>query len=309
VRAGRVLQLSRPSGATKLAAVIGDPVRHSLSPVLHNAAFEATGLDWVYVALHVPAGAGRSAVDAMRTLGIAGLSVTMPHKAAVAGAVDRLTPSAERLGAVNTVVRRGSDLVGDSTDGQGFLDALGAETGVDPTGRRALVLGTGGAARAVCLALAGAGVASLGVVGRRPEAVAAVVALCNGRFRSGSVRGGAVRAGPARAGSIDEVDGAELVVNATPVGMGGAPEGLPFGLDTSRLGSGQVVVDLIYHPAASELVVAARARGATATNGVGMLVHQAGHQFTLWTGVQAPLEVMAGAARRVMAERERTGGV
>ena len=216
--------MKAPTAATRLAGVIGDPVGHSLSPVLHNAAFEALDLDWVYVAFPVPAGQGAAAVAAVRTLGLAGLSVTMPHKAEVARAVDRLTPVAERLGVVNTVVARGEEIYGDSTDGAGFIDALRADEGFDPAGRRCVVLGTGGAARAVCLALAGAGASAVIVVGRRPDAVADCVAL----------------AGPAgRPGTVEEVDGADLVVNATPVGMdlpstgAGAGQLLPFALDVA----------------------------------------------------------------------------
>ncbi len=142
-----------PTAGTHVAGVVGDPVGHSLSPVLHNAAFSALGVDWVYVAFPVAAGRGAEAVAAMRTLGIAGLSVTMPHKPDVAGAVDRLTPVAARLGAVNTVARvargagalgaEGDELVGDNTDGDGFVDALRVDEGWDPAGRRCVVLGAG----------------------------------------------------------------------------------------------------------------------------------------------------------------------
>ncbi|HLK43708.1 MAG TPA: shikimate dehydrogenase, partial [Thermoleophilia bacterium] len=133
--------------------MIGDPVRHSLSPVLHNAAFAAVGLDWVYVALDVREGDVVAALAGARAMRFEGLSVTMPHKETVALAVDRLSPVAARLGAANTVVRRGDDLVGDSTDGEGFLDALRQDEGIEPAGGRFAVLGAGGAARAVILAL------------------------------------------------------------------------------------------------------------------------------------------------------------
>ena len=279
------------SAATRVAGVIGDPVSHSLSPTLHNAAFAALGLDWVYVAFPVAAGRGADAVAAVRAMGIAGLSVTLPHKAAVAGALDRLTPVARRLVAVNTVIRDGDDLVGDSTDGAGLVDALRDDEGWVPEGRRCLVLGTGGAARAVSLALAGAGAAEVAVVGRRPEAAASTVELCGGVGR------------PA---SVDEVDRFDLVVNATPVGMrrptlGGGGDSLPFDLDAKRLGPGQVVVDLVYRPPVTPLVTAARARGAVAVNGLGMLIHQAGRQLRAWTGMAAPLDAMSAAALAAIA--------
>jgi shikimate dehydrogenase len=272
-----------------VAAVIGDPVRHSLSPVLHNAAFAALGLDWAYVALPVAAGQGRAAVEAMRVLGIEGLSVTMPHKADVAGAVDRLSAVAERLEAVNTVVRVGARLVGESTDGDGFMDALRADHGFDPAGRRCLVLGSGGAARAVVLALAGAGAAGVVVAARTP----------------GRARQAAALAGPVgRVGDVAEAGEAEVVVNATPVGMAGGPEAplaLPLGLDPGLLGPGQVVVDLVYRPAVTPLVAAARARGAMAANGLGMLVNQAARQFRMWTALDPPLEAMSAAAVAALA--------
>ena len=286
-----------PLGTTSVAAVIGDPVGHSLSPVLHNAAFAALGLDWVYVALRVPAGSGAAAVRAVRTLGLAGLSVTMPHKTDAARAVDRLTPTAARLGSVNTVVPVGDELVGDSTDGAGLLDALRADRSFEAAGHRCVVLGTGGAARAVCAALGEAGAASVVVVGRRNAAAASCAALAGA--------GG-------RVGPVDEVDGADLVVNATPVGMDADADGtgdrnagqvaavpadavLPFELDARRLGPGQLVVDLVYAPPVTPLLRAARARGASGVNGIGMLVHQAGRQLTAWTGLVAPLDVMSAA--------------
>ncbi len=271
-----------------MAGVIGDPVDHSLSPALHNAAFEALGIDWVYVAFPVPAGQAAAAVAAVRALGLSGLSVTMPHKADVASAVDRLTPVAARLGVVNTVIVSDGDLTGDSTDGPGFVDALRADEGWDPDGRDCVVLGAGGAARAVCLALGQSGARSVVVAGRRPDAVSACAALAG-------------RAG--RVGTVEEVAAAELVVNATPVGMRLATIGtpppepaLPLDLDPASLGSGQLVADLIYAPTITPLLAAARARGAAAVNGLGMLLHQAGRQVEAWTGHPAPLDAMSAAA-------------
>jgi shikimate dehydrogenase len=271
-----------PTGETRLAGVIGDPVRHSLSPVLHNAAFTAVGLDWVYVALPVPSGQAVAALEGARALGIEGLSVTMPHKAAVAEAVDRRSDVASLLGSVNTVVRRNGHLVGESTDGEGFLRAAREGASFEPAGRRCLVVGSGGGARAVILALARAGASRVVVAGRTPSRVAVAAAL----------------AGPVgRVGQTAEAGDADLVVNATPVGMAGHETGpattLPVPVE--RLGPGQVVVDLIYHPPATALVEAARARGATAIGGLGMLVHQAALQFELWTGCPAPVPAMWGA--------------
>ncbi|HEX6477139.1 MAG TPA: shikimate dehydrogenase [Acidimicrobiales bacterium] len=290
-----------PTGATRLAGVIGDPVRHSLSPALHNAAFSALGLDWAYMAFPVPAGRARDALVGAAALGIDGLSVTMPHKSAVAEALDRCSPTAAMLGAVNTVVRRHDELVGESTDGQGFLDGLRSEPGFDPSGRRCVVIGAGGAARAVVLALAQAGAAEIVVVNRTLD-----------RGRAAAALAGAV----GRTGQAAEIGDMDLVVHATPVGMtagstsAGSTSAGATSVDAStdqapllepdRFGPGQVVVDLVYHPATTALIEAARRQGATAVNGMGMLVHQAALAFELWTGRDAPLAVMRAAATEVL---------
>jgi shikimate dehydrogenase len=285
-----------------VAAVIGDPVTHSLSPALHNAAFAALGLDWVYVAFPVAAGQGLAAVAAMRTLDLAGLSVTMPHKSDVVGGLDRLAPTAAQLGVVNTISwassAAGALLEGDSTDGAGFLDALRGDDGFEPAGRRCVILGAGGAARAVTLALAEAGAGSVAVVGRRQEAAAACAGL------AGAV-GQALTPGFSGAdGSklIEVVRDADLVVNATPTGMASG-EGLPFALDPTVLHRGQFVVDLIYAPATTPLLGAARSRGAATTNGLGMLINQAARQVGIWTGRPAPVEAMSAAALAALSHR------
>jgi shikimate dehydrogenase len=289
-----------------VAGVIGDPVRHSLSPALHNAAFTALGLDWVYVAFPVAAGQGPAAVEAMRALELAGLSVTMPHKSAAAAAVDRLAPTASRLGAVNTISwaasAGGGALEGDSTDGAGFLDALRDDDGYDPAGRACVVFGAGGAARAVTLALADAGAASVCVVARRADAAAACAGL------AGPV--GHALAAARSAGGTDldgVVEAADLLVNATPVGM--LPgDALPFRLDPARLHRGQFVADLIYAPATTPLLASARARGAGTANGLGMLINQAARQVAIWTGRPAPVEAMSAAALAALAHRGRAEG-
>jgi shikimate dehydrogenase len=277
------------TGRTRVAAVIGDPVRHSLSPAIHNAAFQALGLDWVYVALEVPTGEGRAAVKAMRTLGIDGLNVTMPHKSDVAKAIDVLTPMAKALGAVNTVVPTTKGLLGDSTDGEGFVNALRADEGVDVAGKRFLVLGAGGAARAVVKAVTDAGAKEVVVVARREEPAKACVKLA-----------GAI----GRIGSADEAGDVDVVVNATPVGMGEVvafPGTADVPIDPERLGTGQLVVDLVYQPLVTPLVAAARERGVLAVNGVGMLIHQAALAFRLWTGEDPPLEAMSAGALAALA--------
>ncbi len=275
------------SGHTRLAVVIGDPVRHSLSPAIHNAAFAACGLDWVFLACEVAEGRVPQALAGAVALGIEGLSVTMPHKAAVADAVDELSPTARRLGAVNCVVRTGDRLVGHSTDGDGFVDALAAEAGWEPAGARCLVLGAGGAARAVVLALADGGAAEVAVANRTPQRAVAAAALAGDR---------------GRVAAASEAGGFDLVVNATPLGMTGhGGNALP--VDPALLGSEQLLVDLIYEPAETALLAVARSRGVRACNGVRMLVHQAARAFELWTGTDAPTDAMTAATTEALARR------
>jgi shikimate dehydrogenase len=272
------------SAATRVAGVIGDPVRHSLSPLLHNTAYRELGLDWVYVAFEVPEGATAGALAALRVLGLEGLSVTMPHKTAAAAACDSLSSDAAVLGSVNTVTREPDGrLSGDSTDGPGFLRAL-RDAGHDPGGREALVLGAGGAARAVVLALGRAG-ARVTVTARRPDAAAAAAALV----------GGDTAPWPDRAAAASA---AAIVVHATPIGMGADPAAP---LPAEALRPGQVCCDLVYHPLETPLLAAARARGAEAVDGLGMLVHQAALQVERWTGATAPAGAMRAAAQRALA--------
>ena len=273
------------SGHTRVVGVIGDPVAHSLSPALHNAAFDAAGLDWVYVAFPVPRGRAAEAVAAVPALGLAGFNVTMPHKEDVAAACDELTPDAAALRSVNTVVARPDGrTLGDSTDGPGFLDALTDEE-IAVAGKAVLVLGAGGAARAVVLALGRAG-AQVTVAARRPEAAESAAALAPG-------------AGIVALGAADPSAFA-VVVNATPLGMSG---GDPLPVDPGALHAGQAVVDLVYHPADTPLLTAARAQGALAVNGLGMLLHQAARSFTLWTGRPAPVDAMRAAVAAVLTAR------
>lgn len=265
--------MNPPIGSTVVTGVIGDPVGHSLSPILHNTAFSALNLPWVYVAFPVAKAFGGSVVESMRTMGIRGLSVTMPHKDAVARDADDATDDVRLLGAANTLVAHGHRIAAHSTDGEGCVGALRAAQ-FDPEGKRCLVLGAGGAARAVILALARAGAREIFVANRSRERAERAAQLGLGR---------------AHVTSDDVADSCDLIINATPVGMG-TDHGLP--IDPARLGPGQVVNDLIYHPLVTPLLAVAEERGARTVGGLEMLLHQAGRQFYLWTGEVAPLDQM-----------------
>lgn len=266
-----------------VAALIGSPVAHSLSPAIHNAAFAAAGLDWSYVAFDVAPGRAGAALEAMRTLGIAGLSVTTPHKDDVARGVDELALSATLVRSVNTVVTdpRGR-LVGHCTDGDGFVDALRA-SGVEPAGIRAVVLGAGPAARSVIDALARGGAADVAVVNRTPSRAAAAAAIAT----------------TGRVGSLDDVACAELVVNATSVGMGTTQTPLPI----DRLRASHVVADVVYHPPHTALLRLAADVGCTTVDGLSMLVHQAALQQLLWTGERPDPSLLRRAAEAELARR------
>lgn len=281
------LQGRLPSATTRVAAVVGDPVRHSLSPELLNTAFQRLGLDWTFGAFEVAEGAAGDVVGAMRCLPLWGLSVTMPHKAAVIPFLDRLSPVAGRLGAVNCVAWESSRLVGHSTDGAGLIDTLRVDEGFDPHAKRCVVIGAGGAARAAIAALALAGAAEIVVVNRTEERAEAAARLAGDR---------------GRVGAATDVAGADLVVNATPMGMAvDGPPSMPF--DPELVAPGQVLFDMVYDPPVTPIVAAARADGVHAVTGLGMLVHQAAHAFALWTGEVAPTAEMTAAAVAALARR------
>lgn len=273
----------------RVAALIGSPVAHSLSPVIHQAAFDAAGDPWTYAAFDVAHGRGADAIAAMRVLGIAGLSVTMPHKHDVAAAVDRLDPAAAALRSVNTVSWDGVDLVGSSTDGAGFVAAL-AEDGIDIGGLKVAIIGAGGAARSVIDALGRAGADSIRVVNRT---------VASAESASELTRVAAV-------GTVDDVGVADLVVNASSVGMGIDPsdataDDLPCAVE--RLQASQVVVDLVYHPLRTAWLDAAEGVGARTIDGLGMLIHQAALQQLAWLGRHPDVAVMRRAAEAALRER------
>ena len=270
-----------------IAAVIGSPVAHSLSPAIHNAAFRAAGLDWVYVAFEVAPGRGGAALDAVRVLGIRGVSVTTPHKEDVADVVDALAVAAATLHSVNTVVVTDAGcLVGHSTDGAGCLAALEAAD-VTVGGAAVAVVGAGAAARSVIDALGRGGARDIAVVNRtatRAEEAARLTAA-------------------ARVGSADDITAADVVVNATSVGFG--TDELPF--DPGLLRPEHAVADLVYHPLDTALLRAASARGCAVVDGLATLIHQAVLQEELWTGHRPDPGVMREAALAEL--RRRAGGV
>lgn len=264
---------------TRLYAIIGSPVEHSASPAMHNAGFAAAGVNAVYVAFRVEDVAG--AIRGVRALGIAGLSVTVPHKVAVMAHLDRLDEMARQVGAVNTVVAQEGELVGYNTDVAGAMAALEPHTAF--RGRRFLIIGAGGAARAIGFGLWQRG-AQLTIANRSEE---------RGRALAADLACGFV--------PLEEAAGvgADCIIQATSVGMAPGPDRSPVPPQVFR--PGMVAMDIIYKPRLTRFLRDARQRGCTCIGGLAMLLEQAVEQFRLWTG-QAPREAMAAALEAVMAE-------
>ncbi len=266
--------LFRPSrhidSETALYAVLGDPVVHSLSPVMHNAAFAHADHNGVYVALRVidPAGA----VAAIRTLRVAGVSVTIPHKTAVIGHLDQLDPAAKAIGAVNTIVNQNGKLIGYNTDGLGAVRALTEKTSL--THKRITVIGAGGAARAIGYAVTeqGARVTSANRTVQRGESLA-------GDLRTDFL--------PLRDFTGDSCD---VVINTTPVGMYPDIDAMP--INGKVLRPDMVVMDAVYNPLVTRLLRTSVHTGCITVSGVDMFVYQGAAQFELWTGIPAPVDVM-----------------
>lgn len=249
---------------------------------MHNAAFKDLDMDWVYLPFGPTPGDLESAIRGLAAAGVRGMNVTMPHKVPAMAVMDVLAPSAQRVGALNTIEVRGGELIGHNTDGDGLVRFLERDVGVAPAGARAVVIGAGGSARAVVSAFGAAGVAHLCVLARDPAKAEALRPLAAGvEFEAVDL---------AEAGT--RVAQASVIINATPIGQANEAPVIPVeAIDRSA-----VLVDLVYRPPVTPLIQAARSRGAVAHSGLGMLLHQAALSFEIWTGVGASLEAMSAAA-------------
>jgi len=282
----------RISAQTSVVGVIGDPVRHSLSPIIHNAGFRSLGVDWVYVAFEVAGDKTADSLAALRTLHLRGLSVTMPHKTEMARLVDRSSAAAITLRSVNTVeVASDGALVGHSTDGQGLMQNLRSH-GVRLENSSVLVIGAGGAGRLVIDALTRHGCVHVTVANRSLEAAEFAVGFAPGGSRAISLSDE-----PALRRATQECD---LIIHATSMGMGetGSEPVLPMPMD--MLQQRHIVVDLVYHPLNTALLRAADEKGCQIVNGLGMLVHQAALQQEIWTGHLPDIQEMLSAASQAL---------
>jgi shikimate dehydrogenase len=265
---------------TRICCLIGEPVAHSLSPLIHNAGYKALGINYAYVSFRVKD--IRRAVEGLRGLGIRGASVTIPHKVSAIKYLDKLDPLAEKIGAVNTIVNDDGILTGYNTDGDGALQALEAVTTLK--GKKAVLIGAGGGALAIAFGLKVKGVRL--VVLNRTGAKARRLAAKVSAEDSGGLN------------KLTEISSADILINATPVGMW--PEVSQSIIPQDLLHNKLTVFDIVYNPRETRLLIEARERGCAVVHGYKMLLYQAARQFELFTGLKAPLKDMESALAQAL---------
>lgn len=285
---------------TRYAGIIGHPVAHSLSPVFQEAAFRASGLDVVYERWDTLAEALPGRLVSLRDPKYLGANVTIPHKEAVIPLLDELGGQSARVGAVNTIVNRSGRLFGFNTDGPGFVAALRGAASWEPSGKSILLVGAGGAARGIAFALAGERTSRIGIWNRTPERALALA-------RDVAATGAPASAETPAVGAPD-LAAYDAIVNCTSVGMhgGGAEAASPCDLQRARPGA--LAVDIVYAPERTPFLEEAARLSLKTLGGLPMLIHQGALAFELWTGVQAPIEVMEDAARAELDRRAAAGG-
>lgn len=268
---------------TVLYGVIGDPIRHSKSPVMLNRAFREAGINGAYGAFHVTPDRLGEAIAGIRALGFRGLNVTIPHKIEVMNYLDEIDEGARAIGAVNTIVNEGGRLIGHNTDGIGYVRSLKEEAEPDLAGKRIVVVGTGGAARGIVWALARENPAAIVLVNRTAERARELAAFFDPRLVT------ALPWESLREACAD----ADVVINTTSVGM--SPNVVATPLDPQWLRPGAVASDLIYNPLTTTFLRKAAERGCRIHGGLGMFVYQGAYAFEYWTGQPAPAAAMRAA--------------
>lgn len=277
---------------TVLYGVIGDPIRHSKSPVMMNRAFRETGENGIYTAFHITPDRLGAFVEGVRAMGIRGVNVTIPHKIAIMPYLDAIDPSAEAVGAVNTVVNSDGRLTGYNTDGLGYVRSLREEAEAELAGKRIVLIGAGGAARGILHALAAEKPASIVIANRTLERAETLAAEVIGASKAGEAAAvGAV--GPVGLrGACQEAD---IVVNTTSVGMSPHPDELPMDIDANWLRPGAVASDIVYNPMKTRFLHEAEAAGCRIHGGLGMFIYQGAYAFEYWTSRTAPAAAMREA--------------
>jgi shikimate dehydrogenase len=276
----------------ELVGCFGQPVAENPTGAMQEAAFHVLGLNWRYLTVEVPPDKLRDAITGVRAFGIRGINLTIPHKVAVLEHLNQTAPDAAIIGAVNTVRREGDRLIGENTDGKGFLRGLRQDAGIDPSGKRCVVLGAGGAARAIVTELALAGAADLLVINRSINRGEQMVADLASKTRA-----------PIRYQPWPSMwfvpDDADVLVNATSVGLYPDVDSMPA-VDLTRARPGMLVCDVVFNPPETPLLRTARERGMPVLDGLLMLVYQGAIGFELWTGQKAPEAVMKAALRQAL---------
>lgn len=269
-----------------LYGLIGHPVSHSLSPLIHNTAFNALGLKCQYFLFEVPPYFFPHAMEGIMALGIKGVNITIPYKQRVIEFLDSVNPAAAAIGAVNTVVNNGERLIGYNTDGEGSLRSLKEEAGLDPRGLTCVIFGSGGACRAVALTLAQKGVGKIIIASRNQAQAHEISSLINKNNTNI-----AATVTLADIADFKELKTADLVINSTPIGMWPKTEGPPV-INTSLLSRHSLVWDLVYNPVETRFLREAREHGCPTLSGLGMLLYQGAEAFRLWTGCEPPIAAM-----------------
>ena len=274
--------------------IIGYPIGHSISPTFQQAALDSLGVNAEYRAYAVHPDDVGPFVNSLRSDAVTGINVTVPHKEAVMAHLDEIDEWAAEAGAVNTIVNRNGRLAGYNTDGYGFLRALRESGGLDPAGKRALILGAGGSARGVVQALLRAEVASLAIANRTLARAESLADLA----RSRGVDADAI---PLQSDRLDDAaHSAQLIVNCTSLGMTHGPDETASPLRAERIPPTALVYDLVYNPALTPLLIAAEQAGAATLGGITMLVYQGAASFEIWLERPAPVSVMMDAAMNAM---------
>ena len=285
------------NGKTKIYGLIGNPVEHSVSPSMHNAAFGKMGLDCAYIPFRVEKESLAAAINAVKALNMGGLNVTIPHKVAVIPFLDELEPLAQKIGAVNTIINDDGNLKGYNTDAGGFLNAL-LQKGVEPRAKKAVVIGAGGASRAISFTLMEMG-AEIVILNRRQEIGWAVelAAAISDSFKK------EVKALELNNDNLTAaLDSADILVNATSVGM--SPDANQSPVPSMLLKAQLVVFDAVYNPLKTRLLAEAESSGALTVSGIDMLVWQGALAFELWTGVKAPIDIMKASVLKALSNNE-----
>ncbi|MEW6681150.1 MAG: shikimate dehydrogenase [bacterium] len=271
------------TGKTKVVGLMGWPVKHTFSPIMHNACFSQLNMDWVYLSFNVEPERLKDAIYGLSALGIVGVNVTIPHKIEAMSHLTEIDEKAKMIGAVNTILFKENERLGFNTDGEGFIASI---KDFSLKGKNALLIGCGGAGRAIAVSLAYEGIARLCISDVSKERENGLYRLLKDNFNC-FVK------------SFDgKIEPYDLIINASPLGM---KENEPIPIERSLIQKGQIVYDIIYNPPKTRLLIEAEKRGAKIINGIEMLIHQGARAFEIWTGVYPPLEVM----RRAVLEKLR----